>query len=865
MGTYGPTATSAPTGAIILHPGDNISALVSAAPAGATFYFEPGVYRGVSLAPKDGQTFVGAEGAILNGSAVLTNWTQSGNLWVIGGQTQQGPVNSSAEFLPSTQRPGHPDSVFLDNTPLKPVDALSKVVPGTFYLDYAADKIYIADNPAGHTIEAGKLTDAFHGNATNVTVQNLVIEKYDPEIGNGAIKGDQSWTIQNNEVRLNYSVGITVQDGSQVIGNYVHDNGEVGVGGGGNNVLVQGNELASNGFWSGIDPLWEAGGLKFAQTDNLVVRGNYSHDNNGSGLWSDIDSINTLYEDNVVVHNTINGISYEISYNAIIRNNTLVGNGYGDTRGWGWGSEINIQNSQNVQVYGNRVDMTGGGNGIVLIQQNRGSGAYGTYTTTGNQIHDNIIVDHDGHGYIGGFADYNQSGMLNGGNTWSNNQYFMSDGGGRFQWGGSETFPQFKAAAHETGSISQSYPDTSGWLTGSPTAAITAGLANDTGSSSTDRITSNPTLTGNGAANAVVHFTVDGSAIAGTATSDASGAWSFTPTGLVNGSHTVVASETDAAGNTASTSLTFTLRQYQYRSRHTERLANATASLSTDSIASNVTLTGTGTANAPTTTADTSGASITGASILEIGGNSSANVNFAAAATGTLRLDNSQAYTGHVSGFSPNTKFDLSDINFASNTTTATYSGDTTHGTLTVKDASSHTANIALQGNYQGLVWATSADGHGGTTVIDPPIVSSGQTAGNATISNAAQLELAPGTSENVLFAGDTGMLKLDDSQHYAGQISRIRGRDTLDLADISFSSQLTLGYRANNDNSGGTLTVNDGMHVANLALLGSYMATSFVASSNGHGGTFIDPSRESSNVLSPLAQPHAWTKASSK
>ena len=74
-------------------------------------------------------------------------------------------------------------------------------------------------------------------------------------------------------------------------------------------------------------------------------------------------------------------------------------------------------------------------------------------------------MDHDGHGSIGGFADYNQSGMLNGGNTWSNNQYFMSDGGGRFQWGGSKTFAQFKAAAHETGSISQSYPDTSGWLT----------------------------------------------------------------------------------------------------------------------------------------------------------------------------------------------------------------------------------------------------------------------------------------------------------------------------------------------------------------------------------------------------------------
>ena len=516
MGTYGPKATSAPAGAIILHPGDNISAIVSAAPTGTTFYFEPGVYRGVSLAPKNGQTFIGAEGAILNGSAVLTNWTQSGNLWVIGGQTQQGRVNSSAEFVPGTQRPGNPETVFLDNTPLKPVDALSKVVPGTFYFDYAADQIYIADSPTNRTVEAGKLTDAFHGSATNVTVQNLVIEKYDPQIQDGAIRGDQGWTIRDNEVRLNYAVGITAHGGSQIIGNYVHDNGQMGLDGYGNNILVQGNELATNGFWSGIDPLWEAGGFKFADTDNLVVRGNYAHDNNGTGLWTDINNIHTLYEDNVVVHNTINGISHEISYDAIIRNNTLIGNGYGDTRGWGWGAEINIQNSQNVQVYGNRVEMTGGGNGIVLIQQNRGSGTFGTYTTTGNQIHDNTIVDHDGHGSIGGFADYNQSGMLNGGNIWSNNQYFMSDGGGRFQWGGSKTFAQFKAAAHETGLISQSYPDTSGWLTGSPAAnavlsIATAGADKAEGQSGTTPFTFTVTQTGDASIAHSVAWSLTGS------------------------------------------------------------------------------------------------------------------------------------------------------------------------------------------------------------------------------------------------------------------------------------------------------------------------------------------------------------------
>ena len=46
-------------------------------PRGPRSIFEPGVYRGVSLTPKEGQTFIGAEGAILNGSEVLTNWTKA--------------------------------------------------------------------------------------------------------------------------------------------------------------------------------------------------------------------------------------------------------------------------------------------------------------------------------------------------------------------------------------------------------------------------------------------------------------------------------------------------------------------------------------------------------------------------------------------------------------------------------------------------------------------------------------------------------------------------------------------------------------------------------------------------------------------
>ena len=484
MGTYGTKPTSAPAGAIILHADDDVSAIVNAAPVGATFYFEPGVYRGVSITAKDGQTFLGAQGAVLNGSEVLTNWTHSGNLWVIGGQTQEGQRQATDQGEPGAMRAGYPETVFVDNTPLKPVDALSKVVPGTFYFDYAADKIYIADNPSGHTIEAGKLAYAFGGTAQNVTVQNFVVEKYDPAIQAGAINSGPGWTIQDNEVRLNYAVGITTGrwdwlggDNTKIIDNYVHDNGQMGLGGLGNNILVQGNEIAKNGFWSGVNPGWEGGGFKFTDTDGLIVRSNYSHDNHGTGMWTDYNNIHTLYENNVVANNDGPGIQHEVSYDAVIRNNVVEGNGFGaisSSGGWPWGAEIQIQNSQNVDVYGNKIDNTGGGMGdIALIEQDRGTGPHGPFVTTGNHVHDNIIVDKGNIGITGGVADYSDDQIFNGTNTWDNNQFYMQDSTSRFTWSNSgQNFSGFEATTPGNGdTISQNYPDESHW--------VSDGLANN--------------------------------------------------------------------------------------------------------------------------------------------------------------------------------------------------------------------------------------------------------------------------------------------------------------------------------------------------------------------------------------------------
>ena len=137
-----------------------------------------------------------------------------------------------------------------------------------------------------------------------------------------------------------------------------------------------------------------------------------------------------------------------------------------------------------------------------------------------------------------------------------------------------------------------------------------------TGTSASDKLTSNPALSGSGDPNALVHFTVDGSPIAGTATASGSGAWNFTPTGLADGSHTIIASETDTAGNTGTASLTFTLDTTI--ATPTLALSDDTGASASDLITNDAALSGSGDPNAVVTLAE--GATALGAATADASG-----------------------------------------------------------------------------------------------------------------------------------------------------------------------------------------------------------------------------------------------------
>ncbi len=450
---------------VIINPGDSIQKAVDTYPEGTTFTIKTGVYRLQQVHPKNGNTFIGEPGAIMSGAKLLSSFTREGNYWVADGQSQQGQVNGICILNPDgiTRYEGcwYPEDLFMNDVPLWHVRTLSEVGPGKWYFDYDADKIYFADDPTGRKVETSVTRHAFVGDASNVTIRGLTIEKYATTAQFGTIYGldyntdnpSIGWVIQNCEIRLNHGGAIRTSHQMQVLNNYIHHNGQIGIVGLGDSILVEGNEIAFNNY-AGFTQGWEAGGAKWVKTRNLVVRGNYSHHNKGPGLWTDGDNVNTLYEYNRVIENEDVGIFHEISYDVVIRNNTVERNGKMFDE-WLYGAQILISTSQNAEVYQNTVEVdTLAGNGIAIIQQDRGSGMYGPWMTIGNSIHHNVITYRGDHGQSGAAADFNPDGMFNGNNLFDFNTYHAPHlDYSRWAWGGAiKDWQGFKAEGQERNS-----------------------------------------------------------------------------------------------------------------------------------------------------------------------------------------------------------------------------------------------------------------------------------------------------------------------------------------------------------------------------------------------------------------------------
>jgi Right handed beta helix region len=173
----------------------------------------------------------------------------------------------------------------------------------------------------------------FSGQVTNVTIRHLTVQGFVPPHNEGVVNHDSGneWVIEYNTIQRNDGAGMMSGAGQQVRENCLKDNGQYGINAyqGDNaitDIVIEGNEIVGNNTddWEAqIEGCGCTGGVKFWAVDRADIRDNWVHDNRGTGLWADTNNNDFLVENNVIEDNDGPAIFYEVSYNAVIRNNTI--------------------------------------------------------------------------------------------------------------------------------------------------------------------------------------------------------------------------------------------------------------------------------------------------------------------------------------------------------------------------------------------------------------------------------------------------------------------------------------------------------------------------------------------------------------
>ncbi|MFJ7961921.1 right-handed parallel beta-helix repeat-containing protein [Streptomyces sp. NPDC096324] len=183
---------------------------------------------------------------------------------------------------------------------------------------------------------------AFAGAAPDVTIRYLTVQGFVAPRDEGVVNHDSAdgWVIEHATIQHNSGAGLMAGARQQVRANCLRDNGQYGVNaykGNGriSGLVLEGNEIVGNNTddWERKRPgCGCTGGVKFWAVDGADVRGNWVHDNRGTGLWADTNNNDFLIEDNLIEANDGAALIYETSYNAVVRNNTIRRNNWVEGR-----------------------------------------------------------------------------------------------------------------------------------------------------------------------------------------------------------------------------------------------------------------------------------------------------------------------------------------------------------------------------------------------------------------------------------------------------------------------------------------------------------------------------------------------------
>lgn len=308
---------------------------------------------------------------------------------------------------------------------------------------------FLGESPGGVIVNGNGFENAFHGTANNVSISNFTLTNYNnsggtnlqqqaPIRGNSALwSSDRAdgWVVENMVLSNNIAGGVFMGHNFTVRNNIIANNGVTGVGGskiiGG---LVTGNDISGNGFDEATGDAVNGGGIKITSSigtaTQLHIHDNEVHDNK-RGIWCDVDCNGVLIENNRSINNGNTGIFYEVSRNAVIRDNRVENSsGYATWLGRYNAGSISAGESENVVIDNNTI--VGGRSAITIRGTIRNEkfltdridrGEYLNLTARNITVQNNTIIGSQSIGAshepgAAGFMDYGSIRFIN--NTYSN-------------------------------------------------------------------------------------------------------------------------------------------------------------------------------------------------------------------------------------------------------------------------------------------------------------------------------------------------------------------------------------------------------------------------------------------------------------
>ncbi|OUE08105.1 hypothetical protein CMsap09_04070 [Clavibacter michiganensis] len=361
-------------------PYATIQRAVDAAPAGRTVVARAGTYHESVIMPAGKavtlQSYPG-EKVWLDGSRLVSSWTASGSTRFASGwdltfdtsptYTRGKPDNSAVGWAfvnPAYPMAAHPDQVWVGTAAQKQVGSRAQLVPGTFYVDTVADRLYLGADPGSQPVRSSDLVKALSVRGDGSTVRGIGIRRYAPSVPDlGAVTvSGRNVTVENLVITDNATTGISMTaTGATATALTVARNGMLGMHANYADGLRVSRVLVTDNNTESFNRAPVSGGLKITRSRDVDVKDSAFLRNRGNSLWFDesvydiVASGNDVIDgtghgivlelsatiqvvDNIVARNSLDGILVGDSGHVSIWNNTITGNtrniniGQGDRR-----------------------------------------------------------------------------------------------------------------------------------------------------------------------------------------------------------------------------------------------------------------------------------------------------------------------------------------------------------------------------------------------------------------------------------------------------------------------------------------------------------------------------------------------------